>query len=165
MQLKIWGFTKENAMEVCQWRYNDEYSIYDYPSWEEASKGKWGITIEEKRKNEFQSILNEKDEFCGYIRMIESSDHILIGLGLKPELCGQGLGNQLMEIIKKQCFEKFPNKKICLEVREFNKRAIRCYEKAGFRVVDKYEKETPLGSGEFWRMEMQYLKQCDSRTN
>ncbi len=42
MQLKIWEFTKENAMEVCQWRYSDEYSIYDYPSWEEASKGRWG---------------------------------------------------------------------------------------------------------------------------
>lgn len=86
MQLKIWEFTKENAMEVCQWTYSGEYSIYDYPSWEEASKGRWGITIEEKRKNEFQSILNEK---------------------------------------------------------------------AGFRVVDKYKKKTPMGSGEFWRMEME----------
>lgn len=37
---------------------------------------------------------------------------ILIGLGLKPELCGQGLGSKLMEIIKKQCFKKFPNKKL-----------------------------------------------------
>jgi len=28
---------------------------------------------------------------------------VFIGIGLKPSLCGQGLGNVLMEIVKEQC--------------------------------------------------------------
>lgn len=58
MQLKIWEFTKENAMEVCQWRYSDEYSIYDYPSWEEASKGRWGWNWD--KKIDFRSTITIK---------------------------------------------------------------------------------------------------------
>lgn len=78
---------------------------------------------------------------------------VLIGVGLKPSLCGQGLGNILMEMLKQQCRELYPSKKIALEVRCFNERAINCYKRAGFKVKEIYKKDTPIGYGEFIRME------------
>ena len=81
---------------------------------------------------------------------------VFLGVGLKPSLCGQGLGRTLMEIVKQQCEKKYPGKKIVLEVRSFNERAIKCYRRAGFSVVDTYSKDTTLGYGEFLRMEFNY---------
>ena len=51
------------------------------------------------------------------------------------------------------CHENYPDKKLSLEVRGFNKRAIKCYERAGFKVVKTYHKDTPIGPGEFIYME------------
>ncbi len=114
---------------------------------------KISATIEEKRKNEFTAVIDESNNLCGYIRFIENKDFVLVGLGLKPSLCGQGLGNILTELLKNECKKRYGSKKIALEVRSFNKRAIKCYEKAGFEITDVYQKDTLIGSDEFIKME------------
>ena len=58
-----------------------------------------------------------------------------------------------MDITKQYCNKLYPNKTITLEVRSFNKRAIKCYKKAGFVVKEVYRKDTPIGYGEFIMME------------
>lgn len=68
------------------------------------------------------------------------------------------------EVIKKQivsmaldeCKRRYPSKPIILEVRSWNKRAIRCYESQGFKVINRKDQETYLGTGEFFIME--YIK-------
>ena len=146
-------FTELYAKEICDWKYDGEYSIYNYPEWDKAFDEKWAITIEEKRKKEFSAVVDDYNNLCGYIRLQKKDEYILIGVGLKPSLCGQGLGNTIMKIVKQQCRELYPNKKIALEVRSFNERAIKCYKRAGFKVKGIYEKDTPIGHGEFIRME------------
>lgn len=48
---------------------------------------------------------------------------------------------------------RFPGKPLVLAVRTWNLRAIRCYQKAGFRAEGgPYEAVTPCGRGEFIRM-------------
>lgn len=153
MKLRVSDLTETQAKEICSWKYNDEYSIYDYPEWDKILKENWGITVEEKRKKEFNAIVDDCNNLCGYIRLVDENEHVSIGIGLKPSLCGQGLGSTIMEIIKQQCAAKYGGKKIILEVRSFNERAIRCYKKAGFNVSDIYKKDTPLGFGEFVKME------------
>lgn len=156
MKLRLGDFTETHAKEICDWKYYGEYSIYNYPEWNRISNEKWGITIEEKRKSEFSAVVDDYDCFCGYIRLVDKNDYILIGIGLKLSLCGQGLGNTLMEIVKQQCKKVYPGKKVILEVRSFNERAIKCYKRAGFKVEDTYKKDTPLGYSEFVRMEFNY---------
>lgn len=153
MKLRLEELTETHAKEICSWEYNDEYSIYNYPEWSKMLSEKWGITIEEKRKNEFFAIIDDFNNLCGYIRLVNKNEYVLIGVGLKPFLCGQGLGSTVMEVAKQQCSKRYPNKKIVLEVRSFNKRAIKCYKRAGFNIVDYYMKHTPLGYGEFIKME------------
>ncbi|MBC8588163.1 GNAT family N-acetyltransferase [Paratissierella segnis] len=153
MKLMLVEFTELYAKEICDWKYDGEYSIYNYPEWDKAFDEKWAITIEEKRKKEFSAVVDDYNNLCGYIRLQKKDEYILIGVGLKPSLCGQGLGNTIMKIVKQQCRELYPNKKIALEVRSFNERAIKCYKRAGFKVKGIYEKDTPIGHGEFIRME------------
>lgn len=156
MNLSVNEFTEAHAKEICNWEYEDEYSIYNYPEWEQICNEKWGITIEQRRKSEFYAIVDHCKCLCGYIRLMNKEDYILIGIGLKPCLCGQGLGNTLMKMVKNQCGKLYPHKKIVLEVRSFNERAIKCYKSVGFNIVDSYKKHTPIGDGEFLRMEFIY---------
>jgi ribosomal protein S18 acetylase RimI-like enzyme len=156
MGLRLEDFTENRAKEICNWKYNDDYSIYNYPEWEKILNEKWGITVEDKRKNEFNAVVDDCNNLCGYIRLVDKNEFVLIGIGLKPSLCGQGLGNIIMEIVKQQCKKKYASKRIILEVRSFNDRAIKCYKKAGFNIVDTFIKDSPMGCGEFVKMEFTY---------
>jgi ribosomal protein S18 acetylase RimI-like enzyme len=49
---------------------------------------------------------------------------------------------------------RFPETAIGLEVRTFNKRAIKCYEKIGFIIKKRSRRDTPtLKNAEFYYME------------
>lgn len=149
-------FTEKYAKEICDWKYDGEYSIYNYPVWEKALEEKWALTVEVKRKEEFLAAVDADYNLCGYVRLQDKCEFILIGIGLRPSLCGQGMGSNLMGLLVQQCKESYPNKKIALEVRSFNERGIKCYKKVGFKIKRKYKKDTPIGSGEFIRMEYEY---------
>lgn len=156
MNLWLNDLTEAYAKEICDWKYDGEYSIYNYPDWNKVLSEKWAIANDEKREMEFSAVVDDNRRLCGYFRLINKDDHVLIGLGLKPSLCGQGLGNAFMELLMQMCANMYPNKKLVLEVRAFNKRAVKCYEKAGFKTTDIYKKDTPIGSSEFLRMEFNY---------
>ena len=153
MHLRLEILTEDHARQICCWKYEGIYSIYNFPDWSTLIKQRWGITQEEKRKNEFTAVIDESNNLCGYISFIKNKDFALVGLGLKPLSCGQGLGNILMELLKNECEKRYGNKKIALEVRTFNKRAIKCYKKAGFKITDVYQKDTLIGGDEFIKME------------
>lgn len=153
MNFIVESLTENYAKQICNWKYKSEYSIYNYPKWDKIFSENWGITIDQTRKKEFSAIVDECTNLCGYIRILDKNEHLLIGLGLKPSLCGKGLGIILMELLIQECKKGYGNKKIVLEVRSFNERAIRCYKNADFKVVDTCKKETPMGYGEFIKME------------
>ena len=73
---------------------------------------------------------------------------------MHPEKCGKGIGKEFVNFILNT--QELKNKIITLEVRSFNKRAIKCYQSVGFELVDKIEKETLNGNGLFLIMEKRY---------
>lgn len=152
MELKLKPFTEKHAIEVCEWNYKNEYSIYNYPNYSKALKEKWAITLEEKRKKEFFSVVGDSNKFLGYVRLQNKNNYTLIGIALNPEICGQGLGVRVLELLKIKCKSLYPKNDIILEVRDFNLRAIKCYKKAGFIEIDRYSKNTPIGFGSFIKM-------------
>ena len=50
MKLKLENFTEEHEKEVCDWKYDGEYAVYNYLSWDKVSNDNWAIAVEEKRK-------------------------------------------------------------------------------------------------------------------
>lgn len=156
MEFHLNEFTEVHAKDVCTWKYDNEFAIYNMPSWEDVCLNKWAFSIDDKRKQEFRALIDVSNNLIAYFRIQTIDSYILIGLGLKPEFCSQGLGKELIEIIKTHCISHYSNMKLCLEVRSFNTRAIRCYKAAGFIQTDTYIKETPLGTSEFIRLEYYY---------
>lgn len=141
------------AKEISLWKYSAEYSVYNYPSWEKMCEQKWAITIDSIRAVEYFGLYNTSNILIGNFRLHNTGDSILVSLALSPALCGKGLGDELMNVIKSESKIKYPDiTKIILEVRSFNRRAIKCYLKNGFKIENIYIKNTLTGKDIFFKM-------------
>jgi ribosomal-protein-alanine N-acetyltransferase len=78
-----------------------------------------------------------------------------LSIGLKPELTGQGLGEEFVSecIVFARSHYKLDKQTIKLEVALFNKRAIQVYQRAGFAELGKVKKNTHVGEMEFLQMQ------------
>ncbi|ACD54078.1 GCN5 family acetyltransferase [Clostridium botulinum] len=152
MNLKLSSLNEEYAKQLSNWKYNDIYSVYNYPSWDNMIEQKWAITDEKKRAKQFIAVVDNSNNLCGYGRFLKEDNFILLGLGLKPCLCGKNSGDLLVKLLVDECNKRYDHKDIILEVRSFNIRAIKCYLKNGFEKIDFYKKNTLLGKEYFWKM-------------
>lgn len=152
MNLKVSSLSEDYARQLSNWQYNDIYSVYNYPSWDKMIENKWAITDKKKRFKQFMAVIDCSNNLCGYGRFVNYNNFILLGLGLKPCLCGKNLGDLLVKLLVDECKKRYGDKDIILEVRSFNIRAIKCYLKNGFKKISFYKKNTLLGEEYFWRM-------------
>ena len=152
MNLNPIKFTEELAKEITTWKYEGDYSIYNLPSWDEIINKQISLCKKEKREN-FIGYADSKNNLVGFVNLLDEGQSVFFGIGIKPEYCGIGIGKQIISMALDECKRRYPSKPIILEVRSWNKRAIRCYESQGFRVIDSIVQETYLGTGEFFIME------------
>ena len=145
---------EEYARQITEWNYEVEYSDYNLPSYEECKNKKYGITREDRKDNYIVYTIN--DEVVFYSNMKEMDNNKLyIGVGLKPEYCGKGLGNFFLNDSIIEMKKRYPERTLFLEVRSWNKRAIKSYEKLGFKITNTVISKDRLGNDtEFIEMEM-----------
>ena len=145
-------FEEEDAKEICNWQYEGEYSVYNYPSWEECVKKEISFTKEASRQKEYYKVLKNR-RYLGYFRLKDEGNRIELGVGIRPEMCGNKNGDMLVNLALAKISELYPGKKIVLTVRPFNQRAIKVYEKAGFRITKEYYEDRNLVPGNMYVME------------
>lgn len=143
--------TEDEAREVVSWKYSGEHSVYNLPAWEKCVELGFSIVDDKRREEEYYSVKNA-GVFLGYYHLKDNGDYIELGVGIKPELCGQGSGNMLMQLAIATIEDMHPNIPIKLTVRPFNKRAIRCYERAGFEITREYYEDSYIVPGEMLEM-------------
>lgn len=153
MQYKLENhiMTEAEKKMVCSWKYPDEYAIYNLPSYEEMKAQKLGFMNPDSEKNYYSFY--DKNIYVGFVNILEEAEEVFIGIGTNPACCDKGYGQQMLQTAYEISKESYPAKPLYLEVREWNKRAIRCYEKAGFEIDGApYQLETDIGLGTFYRM-------------
>ena len=122
--------TEAEKYRITAWEYEGEYAIYNATPY-----------AEQKKKG------------FGFINLYEEETEVFFGIGVAPAHCGKGYGRQMTEIACTLSRRLFPGKPLYLEVRIWNTRAVRCYQKAGFRIVgEPLRQTTSLGEGLFYRM-------------
>ncbi len=149
MLLLLTDFTEQDAMTVCNWVYEDEYSVYNSPSWNTVKEQRWGMADEKKRNSQFRKIVDQHNNYIGYFRFYPVDNKVMLGLGMNPKFCGRHLGPVFVYSIIKYIEVVYHDMPIELEVRSFNQRAVKCYERCGFKMRGKRYKETPIGNDEF----------------
>ncbi|MCI3926843.1 GNAT family N-acetyltransferase [Paenibacillus sp. TRM 82003] len=135
--------TPARAEAIASWRYPAPYERYAFEHWDALVAEGRQLADPELRERQFRCVL-EADELCGFLQWFpltaeEGPDLVRLGLGLRPDLCGQGRGAGFASFVAAETARLHPGRLIDLEVAASNRRAIRAYERAGFRVVDEYE--------------------------
>lgn len=151
MELQIKPMSEAAAREVCRWKYPGEYAVSNYPAWEDLKTSNSGPANDFIRETQFYAVY-DRDVLAAHFRLAEDGDSVTVGLGFCSEYCGKGAGSALMALVKDCARERFPNKPLRLFVRTFNQRAIRCYERAGFRRQGIIKADTPTGEAEMYDM-------------
>jgi ribosomal-protein-alanine N-acetyltransferase len=141
----IRAMTAEDAEAIAAWHYPGPYAFYD---WEQdpgdlaelLDPGEWG-------RRYFAA--DAEGELAGFFVLKPHGDSTEIGLGLRPDLTGQGLGARFLEAgLRFGGAERYT-----LAVAAFNQRAITVYERAGFAVIARYVHRTNGADHAFLRME------------
>lgn len=141
--------TEEEKYLIADWRYCGDYVIYNNQPYEEQKKSKSGFA---NPKNNFYSFY-EKTALIGFVNLREEKTEVFFGIGVNPDACNKGYGQQMIQIACEISKSLFGEKPLYLEVRTWNKRAIRCYEKAGFHIEgEAFQQITSSGEGVFYRM-------------
>ncbi|MGN7356266.1 GNAT family N-acetyltransferase [Paenibacillus sp. SAF-054] len=135
---RIRRMSREDAAIIAEWIYPEPYSLYSMDGSEED--------IAELMNGDYVSCRDEEGLIIGFYcsgisarvpggyeaGIYHNDKQVDMGLGMKPELTGQGQGARFVEDGIKYMQAAFPGKGIRLVVATFNVRAIRAYEKAGF---------------------------------
>jgi ribosomal-protein-alanine N-acetyltransferase len=129
----------EQARAVVSWRYEAPYDFYDMAKDPEGVEDLLGPP---ERRRGYYAVLSDGElvgffsygpggQLPGYDYRDDGS--IDIGLGLRPDLTGKGLGLEFVRAGLEFGRQHFDPAGFRLFVATFNERAIRLYERVGFR--------------------------------
>jgi ribosomal-protein-alanine N-acetyltransferase len=149
MRFRFRPMTEPDARAIAAWRYAAPYSFYDFASdpddlAELLDPAGWGET--------YFAVTDEFGDLVGYWQVRTQGETAEIGLGLRPDLTGRGLGLSFVQAGLAFTVARWPIKQVSLAVAAFNERAIRVYEHAGFQPTGHFWQATNGGRHEFIRM-------------
>jgi RimJ/RimL family protein N-acetyltransferase len=142
--VKIAPMTESELAERAKWRYEPEYAFYD--------------ETDEPVENPERAFAAHSDdgELIGFYYYELNGDVLDYGLGLRPDLTGRGMGLEYFRAGLEFGRERFRPRLVRLHVAAFNERAIKVYERAGFREVGRHARTFDRwGSVEFVTMNEQ----------
>ena len=126
MELTIEPATEETHRELASWRYPPPYDFYD---------GDVDPVLNPQR---YFGAFDEDGELVGFYYFEPKPRDLDYGLGLRPDLTGKGLGLEFFLTGLEFARERYEPRRVYLHVAEFNERARRVYERAGFVVVSRH---------------------------
>lgn len=142
--------TQEQAEEIAyNWHYNAEYSFYDMV----ADKEDLVEFLEAQKRGDSNFFVTKDNDAIGFYTFNEVANNTIdIGLGMRPDLTGNGNGLGFVQAGLDFAKSKYRPEKITLSVATFNQRAIKIYREIGFDEVDTFMQETNGSRFEFMRM-------------
>lgn len=139
MEFFIRKRTDEDINEFITWSYEGIYSFYD----NNIQQEKINSLKRSIHSDRAFSVINEEGTLAGncefYNVQEDNTEILVVGLQMKPSLTGQGHGSKFSNAIIEQGRQLFKYDHLELAVADFNKRAIRTYEKEGFKMRGEFE--------------------------
>lgn len=150
MDIQFKPITQEQAEQIAHhWHYEGIYAFYNM----EADEEDLAEFMDPHTRGDSVFVAMKSEELIAFISLeVHSVDHIELGLGLRPDLTGQGFGVSFLSQALNYIKTHFSPKIITLAVATFNKRAISLYKKIGFIEKSVYMQNTNGGEYEFVRM-------------
>ena len=135
------NMTLDIALRIVNWRYDSPYELYNMSQ----SDG----DLAELLNGQYAAVANDADEIVGFYCFGNSAqvpaghpagayqnvsaNTVDVGLGMRPDLTGRGLGDTFLAFVLQALDACHPGVNARLSVAAFNRRATRLYERFGFR--------------------------------
>ena len=143
--------TQADAEAVAAWRYPGEYAFYDFT----ADPDDLALLLDPARRGDtFHAADGEDGRLAGFFQVESGAESVELGLGLRPDLCGHGLGEGFTRLGIDLVRELHGAVRITLAVAAFNARAITVYERCGFVETGRHVRHTSGDDWEFVDMEL-----------
>jgi [ribosomal protein S18]-alanine N-acetyltransferase len=152
--VSAWSFTpltQAEAEEIAGWHYPGEYAFYDADF---IPAGLDELLDPGRRRDEYHAARNAEGALEGFAQITPAGDGSTeIGLGLRPDLTGRGLGHAFTGAVI-ELARGYGASRITLAVAAFNARAIRVYERCGFAETGRHTRHLGDRDWEFVDMEL-----------
>lgn len=141
--------TKEIAEKMAQWEYEapfEAYSIKGHHDEYLMDEYTWGTE---------QFCLVDGGILLGQVSCQYEGDDLWVGWSMAPQFCGKGNGAAFVaHCVKELRRVKGHNGRVLLRVSARNRRAIKAYQKAGFRYIETIQDEIAYSNHieDFWVM-------------
>ena len=139
----------EEAVEISGWHYEPPYDFYDATS---DADDLQELLDPKRRKDAYFSVFDEDGVLVGFFQFERAGKTVDVGLGMRPDLTGQGLGVEYLLAGLEFARGRYAPDRFTLSVATFNERAILVYERAGFRRGTEYMHHTNGGEYLFLSM-------------
>jgi len=149
-QVSIASMTQDEAEAIADWRYEPPYDFYD---WRADEDDLAELLDPARRGNRYFSAHDGSGVLIGFFGFGREGDIVSVGIGLRPDLTARGLGLAFLEQGLVFANDRFQPCRYKLGVAEFNERAIKVYERAGFARTRSFVHETNGGLFPFVEME------------
>ena len=126
MTLRIRRASEQDIRDLSNWHYDPPYEFYDDDGTPPTNPER------------YFAARDDDGRFVGFFYFEPQGDVLVYGLGLRPELTGIGLGLDFFLAGLRFGRRRFRPARIVLAVAAFNERAIKVYERAGFRVTGRH---------------------------
>lgn len=148
-----------SAHSIVKWQYPEPYTMYSMSDDDES--------VAELMDGSYYVVREKNGELIGFYCFgvaaqvpagepigVYRENLLDIGLGLRPDLCGQGKGYEFFLTELEFAQEEFNATRFRLTVLATNQRALKLYEKVGFYQMDRFERVTELGTWPFITMRL-----------
>ena len=149
-QLGIALMSQHEAEAIADWRYDPPYDFYDADA---DHRDLTELLDPVQRGGKYFSARDASGELIGFFAFTHDDDVAGVGVGLRPDLTGRGLGRAFLEQGLAFARNRFQPRRFRLGVAAFNERAIKVYERAGFVKTRSFMHETNGGLFSFVEME------------
>jgi ribosomal-protein-alanine N-acetyltransferase len=148
MRFAIRPMTEPDAHAVAGWHYPGVYAFYDW----EQDVDDLGELLDPDEWARRYFAADRGGELAGFFVFTLRDGIAEVGLGLRPDLTGRGLGAGFLADGLRFAADALGADGYTLAVAAFNARAITVYERAGFAEAERYRHRTNGGVHEFVRM-------------
>lgn len=143
-RIKIKSLEVKDVYEMLNWGKHQDplFKDYNFPELSDEEIVKWYNYRTQQRNTKCFSVIDGQDRMIGYInirniRRIWKSARL--GIVFDPDILNKGYGTEAIKLLLDYFFNIMKMKTMYLDVAKFNKRAIKCYEKCGFRTIREYK--------------------------
>ena len=133
--MRIVPLSEEHARSIADWRYEFPYEWYDTA----ADPRRVELFANPARREGLRAVIDDEGELIGFFNFVREGDEVRVGLGIRPDLTGRGLGAQFIQAGLGYASEEWRPRRFRLWVAWWNERALRAYRRAGFREARRDE--------------------------